>query len=361
MLITRLVLLFICLMVFPLAQPDSITDAVVLVSAGKGSGTGFILRDEETDYMVTNTHVLAGGEPLRVTTLDGHPIELGALQVSNRRDLARVRLAAPAKYALTLDSSSPSIGDIIHIYGNSEGTGVATRLGGEVQGIGPELLEVNAKFVQGNSGSPIVNEAGRVVGVATFAVRHSDPDNWLRQDSRFRNIRRYGVRYEGIEWVDMDFPDFHKRADLLADLTVMAEQLYRMRFTNAYYDARQNRVVYALQTEIENFSTYPVFAREMEAFAVEINGVWEWIQGVQQSATTHNSTRDQQARRHALRDYKMSSLMTQQKFQIFISYTHTLRGNIRRRLAHDQWGTDYFLEEAKSLYQVFNALLDFED
>jgi hypothetical protein len=104
-----------------------------------------------------------------------------------------------------------------------------------------------------------------------------------------------------------------------------------------------------------------VFAREVEAFTNELNGAWEWIRGAHHSASTHNRSRDQYERRQALQDYKMSSLMSRQKVQGFITHTKTLNGNISRRLAHDQWGTDYFLEEAKSLYHIFNALLDFED
>jgi hypothetical protein len=53
----------------------------------------------------------------------------------------------------------------------------------------------------------------------------------------------------------------------------------------------------------------------------------------------------------------MSNMMTQQKIDAFKAHTLQFQASIRRRLAHDQWGIEYFLNEAKELYGVFNRLL----
>src|SRR6185312_7757504 len=69
-----------------------------------------------------------------------------------------------------------SIGDAVVVLGNSQGRNVVTEIEGKVTGVGPELIEVDAKFVPGNSGSPIIHvKSGKVIGVATFVtVRQPD-------------------------------------------------------------------------------------------------------------------------------------------------------------------------------------------
>jgi hypothetical protein len=54
----------------------------------------------------------------------------------------------------------------------------------------------------------------------------------------------------------------------------------------------------------------------------------------------------------------MSQMMTRQKLQNYYAQNRVLKQNVHRRLAHDHWGTEYFLEEAKGLYGAFMQLLD---
>jgi len=227
-----------------------------------------------------------------------------------------------------------------------------------VLGVGPDLIEIDAKFVQGNSGSPILNEAGEVLGLATFAVKHAEPENWLKEDSRFKEIRRYGVRIEGTTWVEMDMEGFQKRAALLADLNEMFTHIYHMKFTEVYDNAARTEVVYNASIEAGKFREYRWFARDLGTYAVQLNGAWEWVQSFRRGVNEHNRTRSQSQRRDAVRDIKMSQLMYQQRIVGFRRESDRLRAKVRRLLAHDHWGTDYFLEKAKVQYKMLNHILE---
>jgi len=91
-----------------------------------------------------------------------------------------------------------SVGDDIVVLGNSLGSDVVTVIPGKVTGLGPELVEVDAKFVQGNSGSPIIHvKTGKLIGIATFAlIRKVDS---LSRDSQFASgVRRFGYRLDTV-------------------------------------------------------------------------------------------------------------------------------------------------------------------
>jgi len=84
------------------------------------------------------------------------------------------------------------------VLGNSQGSDVVTVIPGKVTGMGPALVEVDAPFVQGNSGSPIIHvKTGKLIGIATFAVvRKVDS---LSKDSQFASgVRRFGYRLDMV-------------------------------------------------------------------------------------------------------------------------------------------------------------------
>ena len=64
-----------------------------------------------------------------------------------------------------------SIDDDVVVLGNAEGGGVINTIKGKIVGVGPNLVEVDAAFVPGNSGSPIIHlKTGKVIGVATYLI-----------------------------------------------------------------------------------------------------------------------------------------------------------------------------------------------
>lgn len=187
-------------------------DKLVLITGKRSAGSGFVLSMEEgKKYLVTNKHVVKGEEAVLATTLNGKILKLGDFSVA-ANDVDLVRFLLPAETpSLNGAEETPNIGESVFVYGNSDGQGVATDLSGKIVGVGPKLLEVDVPFVHGNSGSAVLNGEGNVVGVATFATYDANPEDWMKQGSRFANVRRFAIRIIDVSWVSMTYASFVKQ------------------------------------------------------------------------------------------------------------------------------------------------------
>jgi hypothetical protein len=137
--------------------------------------------------------------------------------VSKERDIAilPVNWTGPSlRVSSSLSFDEVDIGQEVTVMGNSDGARVATRLQGEVTGIGPEEIEVSSKFVPGNSGSPIVlDRLGTVIGVASHMRDLSDKTKWTK-DSELADIRRFGFRLDGApEWEQVRLTDLFRQGE----------------------------------------------------------------------------------------------------------------------------------------------------
>lgn len=189
---------------------NKVKDKLIIVQGDDGVGSGFIVEMEDgKKFFVTNKHVVEGQKRVAAFRLDGKEVRLGAFEVATNRDLVRFALPA-ATETLKAHEGTPNIHDSVYIFGNSDGKGVATDLSGKIVGVGPEDIEVSVPFVRGNSGSAVLNEQGEVVGVATYATRDTNPEDWTKQGSRFSDVRRFAVRFVNVEWRPMKYEAFYK-------------------------------------------------------------------------------------------------------------------------------------------------------
>ncbi len=177
-------------------------DKLAVIVAGKKAGTGFLVRAEGRCWLYTNAHVVEGAPAggVSATLLSNVALTLGACQRAQGRDLVRFEVAGSLP-AFTLERNVPDIGETITILGNSDGRGVVTEIRGHILGVGPLELEVDAPFVAGNSGSPVLNRAGRVVGVASYLRNCRDNTDWSKKNTRYNGIRRFALRLSGIRWI----------------------------------------------------------------------------------------------------------------------------------------------------------------
>jgi hypothetical protein len=159
--------------------------------------------------------------------VNGAKLSVSNLDVSAEADLVRMLVSSGNCRGLTISAKESAIGDAITVYGNSQGASVATKLTGTICGVGPDLLEVTAQFVHGNSGSPILNDQNEVVGVATFAQKLS-PDS-LSANTRFTSIRRYGIKLSAVmagNWIPVSPAKVFQQFALLDDLELMGIRAY---------------------------------------------------------------------------------------------------------------------------------------
>ena len=106
-----------------------------------------------------------------------------------------------------------AVGDEVVVLGNSEGAGVVKSIPGKIVGIGPNLVEVDAPFVPGNSGSPIVHlKTGKVIAIATYLlVKKFDPATHavLKEPE----VRRFGFRLDSVKtWQPVNWTQFFAQA-----------------------------------------------------------------------------------------------------------------------------------------------------
>lgn len=147
------------------------------------SGTGFFIRPGE---VVTNMHVIKNAHRVEIHTLEGkgrtYPVA-GALAVDDEADLALLRVDLPAERSrpLSLTSSLPDEGEQVFLIGNplrlegsvSDGIVSAVR---EVPDLG-RIIQITAPVSHGNSGSPLLNMRGQVIGIVTVKVTNGQNIN----------------------------------------------------------------------------------------------------------------------------------------------------------------------------------------
>jgi Trypsin-like peptidase domain len=213
--------------------------AMVLVEGDKGKGSGFIARMEGKTYVITNSHVIRGSSKVTFKTVGNKELSIGPLQIADHADLVRAEVTAPGNVLEILQNAEQviKIGDEIMVVGNSEGAGVVREIKGKVTGIGPDRIEVDAPFVPGNSGSPILTSRGAVVGVATYlkmprsslggskttSSNSTNANNVLAANILaliLNEVRRFGYRLDTVSgWVNPNPPDrVFKEGMKLADM-----------------------------------------------------------------------------------------------------------------------------------------------
>ena len=141
------------------------------------TGSGFILTED--GYIVTNYHVVEDAASVTVTTQDDEDFSATVIGHDSTADMALLKVDAEGLQAVTLGSSSELIiGDMVVAIGNPLGTLNATQTVGYISGINRQIssennyttmLQTDAAINSGNSGGPLFNMKGEVVGIISSA------------------------------------------------------------------------------------------------------------------------------------------------------------------------------------------------
>lgn len=160
------------------------------------SGSGFFVRDGE---VVTNVHVLRGAHRVEIRTLEGKGRTYavpGALAVDEEADLVLLRVSLPDERsrALQLSTTLPEEGEPVFVIGNplrlegSVSNGIVSAVR-EVPDLG-RIIQTTAPVSHGNSGSPLFNMRGQVIGIVTVKVTNGQNINLALGAARVAALER---------------------------------------------------------------------------------------------------------------------------------------------------------------------------
>ncbi|HEY2838699.1 MAG TPA: trypsin-like peptidase domain-containing protein [Pirellulales bacterium] len=207
-------------------------------NAPTGSGSGFVISPD--GLIVTNSHVVHDAKSLRVMFSDGQRLSAELVGDDPDSDLAVIRAHASDLPTVALgDSRQIRIGQLAIAIGNPLGfscsvtAGVVSALGRSLRtGSGrlmDDIIQTDAALNPGNSGGPLVNSRGEVIGVNTamilpaqgicFAIAVNTARMVTSQLIGFGRVRRSVI---GVAGQNVPLPnEFARRHDILADSAVL--------------------------------------------------------------------------------------------------------------------------------------------
>lgn len=156
----------------------------IQASTGRGygsAGSGVVLTED--GYIITNAHVVAGAREVKVMFHDNRTLPASLVGFHAVEDLAVLKVEAsgltPAQFG---DSSVLHIGEPVAALGDSLGyratftDGIVSSLDREVEveGVTMSLIQTTAAINYGNSGGPLLNRYGQVVGINTIKIVTED-------------------------------------------------------------------------------------------------------------------------------------------------------------------------------------------
>jgi 2-alkenal reductase len=211
-----------------------------------GSGTGFIIDDD--GHIVTNWHVITGGEEFEVIFADGKKKPATLVGFDQLNDLAVVKVSGDVPGVVAMGDSDAlepgqavlAIGSPLGSFTNTVTQGIVSAthrsFPGSTAGIYTDLVQHDAAINPGNSGGPLFNMAGEVVGVNTLGIPEANgqpvqglffaiPSNTVdRISQRLIDEGTVSYPYFGVAFVPVT-PEVVAQLDLSVDTGVLVTEV----------------------------------------------------------------------------------------------------------------------------------------
>jgi len=136
-------------------------------------GSGFVISAD--GYIVTNNHVIEGADQISIEFFSGKKLDAKLVGTDTKTDIALLKVESdtPLPFVAFGDSDAMRVGDWVMAMGNPLGqgfsvsAGIVSARGRELSGTYDDYLQTDAAINKGNSGGPLFNMDGRVIGVNT--------------------------------------------------------------------------------------------------------------------------------------------------------------------------------------------------
>ncbi len=187
---------------------------------GSALGSGFVISED--GFIVTNNHVIENADEILIEFFSGNELPAEVIGTDPNTDIALLKVTsdAPLPFVPFGDSDAMRTGDWVMAMGNPLGqgfsvsAGIVSSLGRELQGAYDDYIQTDAAINRGNSGGPLFNLDGEVIGVNTailspnggsigigFAMSANVVTNVVAQLQEFGETRRgwLGVRIQDVD------------------------------------------------------------------------------------------------------------------------------------------------------------------
>ncbi|MDO6614305.1 MULTISPECIES: Do family serine endopeptidase [Pacificibacter] len=136
-------------------------------------GSGFVISED--GYIVTNNHVIEGADEIEIEFFEGFVLPATLVGTDPKTDIAVLKVESdkPLKFVSFGDSNMARMGDWVMAMGNPLGqgfsisAGIVSQRGRALQGAYDDYIQTDAAINRGNSGGPLFNMEGEVIGVNT--------------------------------------------------------------------------------------------------------------------------------------------------------------------------------------------------
>lgn len=166
--------------------------SVVTIRTDIGQGTGFII--DSKGYIVTNAHVLSGGHYVNALTSEQQTISAELIGYNLDYDLVLLKIPGSYQELELADSDDIQIGEKVIAIGNPLGLQFSVSQG-IVSGIHrtgsnqiDAYIQTDAALNPGNSGGPLINKKGEVIGINNFKVSDSESLGFALESNYIKDV-----------------------------------------------------------------------------------------------------------------------------------------------------------------------------
>ena len=166
--------------------------SVVTVKTDVGQGTGFLIHEQ--GYVITNAHVLSGGTKLVVQDYEQNNFETAFIGYNSEFDIALLKISGDFKKLELDDSDQIQTGEKVIAIGNPLGLqfSVSEGIVSAIHRIGlnnvEAYIQTDAALNPGNSGGPLINKDGKVIGINNFKISGGESLGFALESNYIQNI-----------------------------------------------------------------------------------------------------------------------------------------------------------------------------
>jgi len=152
---------------------SSLQAAVVTIESGTQSGSGFFVGDD--GYVLTNEHVVGGAKYVKLKTSNGKSLIGQVMRIDSIRDVALIKTESNGQPSLAIRKTAPAVGEEVFAIGSPFGDKLSGTL---TQGVlssrrtleGVTFLQSDVAVTFGNSGGPLLDASGAVIGMTVMGI-----------------------------------------------------------------------------------------------------------------------------------------------------------------------------------------------